>query len=124
MFPSFSPFMSGQSLGLLQQQQSILGSLPTAALLTPIISRGGSAVNVNVNVKCGSCCRHRRRRTWVFNQTTVATTWAIAHNLGDYPSVTVVDPAGHVMTADVEYVDDNNVLITFTLPVSGKAYLN
>lgn len=62
--------------------------------------------------------------TYVFTQSVAATTWNIAHNLGEFPSVDVVDSTGTVITAQVQYVDNNNVTITFDVAVSGKAYLN
>lgn len=63
-------------------------------------------------------------QTYTFNQGTPAATWTIAHNLGQYPSVTVVDSGGTVVGGDVEYIDLNNLVVSFNLPFGGKAYLN
>lgn len=51
-------------------------------------------------------------------------TWNIAHNLGKYPSVSVVDSGGNVVIGDVEHVDTNNLVLTFSSAFSGKAYCN
>ena len=59
-----------------------------------------------------------------YEQMAPATTWSINHNLGKFPSVTVVDSAGTVVGGDVTYNDANNVTLTFTAAFSGKAYLN
>lgn len=62
--------------------------------------------------------------TFVYRQSVPAAVWPIAHNLGRYPSVTVVDSAGDVCVGDVDYVDANNVTLTFSAPFSGSAFLN
>lgn len=63
-------------------------------------------------------------KTFEFNQVTAAAIWEITHNLGKYPSVTVVDSGGNVVIGDVEYTSVNALTCTFSAPFSGKAYLN
>lgn len=62
--------------------------------------------------------------TYVHNQLIPAGVWNIAHNLGKYPSVVVVDSAGTTVMGEIVYDDINNLHITFTSPFSGKAFLN
>jgi hypothetical protein len=62
--------------------------------------------------------------TFVFNQTTAASTWSITHNLGKFPSVSVVDSSNNVVIGEVEYNSNNQVTLTFASAFSGKAYLN
>lgn len=50
--------------------------------------------------------------------------WAIPHNLGKIPSVTVIDGSGNRVHGDVDYVDLNNLTITFNTAFAGTAYLN
>lgn len=50
--------------------------------------------------------------------------WEIEHNLGKFPSITVVDTSNNVIYADVTYDDLNNVTITFASSVTGYAYFN
>ena len=57
-------------------------------------------------------------------QSTPSATWSITHNLGKRPSVTVVDSGGNEWITKVEYVSDNALVIRFTAPFSGNAYLN
>lgn len=59
-----------------------------------------------------------------FFQTIPSNAWAINHNLGRFPSVTIVDSAGTQMYGAVEYIDDNNILISFSSALAGTAYLN
>jgi hypothetical protein len=62
--------------------------------------------------------------TFTFNQIVASTTWIINHNLGKFPSITVIDTAGTVVTGEYTYTDNNNVTLTFSAGFAGKAYLN
>lgn len=50
--------------------------------------------------------------------------WTINHGLSKYPSVTAVDSAGSVVVGNVNYINVNNLTITFNASFSGKAYIN
>ena len=58
------------------------------------------------------------------DQSISSDTWNITHRLGKFPSVTIVDSAGTHVVGDVQYVDISNIIITFSSPFSGIAYLN
>jgi hypothetical protein len=62
--------------------------------------------------------------TFIFNQNTVATTWNIQHNLGKFPSITVIDTGDTVVAGEYIYIDNNNVQLNFSAGFAGKAYLN
>ena len=62
--------------------------------------------------------------TFVFTQGVPATTWNIQHNLGKFPSVSVVNNNNIIMYGNTTYVDNNNLTINFSAGFSGKAYLN
>lgn len=59
-----------------------------------------------------------------FSQTVPSSRWEIEHQLDKFPSVTIVDSAGSVVVGDIEYIDSDNVVITFQSAFAGKAYLN
>jgi len=61
---------------------------------------------------------------YVHNQIVPSKTWVITHNLGKYPSVTIVDSANNVVIGEVKYDSLNQCTVTFTSEFSGKAYLN
>lgn len=63
-------------------------------------------------------------KTFVFRQQSASAQWSITHDLDKYPSVTVVDSAGTVVTGDVTYEDNSNLTVAFSAPFSGTAYLN
>lgn len=63
-------------------------------------------------------------KAFVYNQDTLSDTWNIEHNLNKFPSATVVDTGGNAVYGDCIYTDKDNLVIKFSLPVSGKAFLN
>lgn len=63
-------------------------------------------------------------KTYVFTQGVPSSTWTIEHKLGKFPSVSVVDSAKRVVNGTVDYIDDNNLTVTFSAPFSGQAFLN
>lgn len=66
--------------------------------------------------------RSATRFTW--DQSTAMAVWTVPHNTNGYPSVTVVDTLGNVVTPDISYVDANTVQITHGAAYAGKAYIN
>lgn len=62
--------------------------------------------------------------TYIHDQQTAASVWTVTHNLGKYPSVTVVDSGGNVAVGDIAYTDNNSLTITFSAAFAGKAYIN
>ena len=63
-------------------------------------------------------------KTFDFEQTIPSATWNIQHNLGKFPSITVVDTSDSVVIGEYTYIDNNNVTLNFSAPFGGKAYLN
>ena len=61
---------------------------------------------------------------YVHTQGTASNSWTINHNLGKYPSATVVDSAGSVVVGDVNYITLNQIIVNFSSSFSGKAYIN
>lgn len=62
--------------------------------------------------------------TFVFNQAVPATVWNITHNLGKFPSVSVVNSNNLLINGEITYIDDNNLTCNFSAGFAGKAYLN
>lgn len=61
---------------------------------------------------------------YTHTQSAPSSTWAVVHNLGYFPSVSVVDSGGTVVIGDVIYVSENEVSIEFSSAFGGKAYLS
>lgn len=63
--------------------------------------------------------------TFVFEQGIAVDTWVINHNLNKFPSIYVVDTAGHSQIPDdIEVNDMNTITVKFLSAFSGFAYLN
>jgi hypothetical protein len=60
---------------------------------------------------------------FVFEQMVPSSTWEITHTLGGFPSVSVVDSANTVVFGMITYIDEGQIVLTFSAPFSGKAYL-
>jgi len=81
-----------------------------------------TSVNRNVTISSGSPAN--AHATYTHTQASASSIWTITHNLNCFPSVTVVDSAGSVVTGDVEYISATVVRVTFVAAFAGKAYLN
>jgi hypothetical protein len=58
-----------------------------------------------------------------YEQTTPAYVWTITHGLGRNPSVTTSDTNGNVIFGDVAFPSIGAVIVTFSVPLAGTAYL-
>ena len=63
-------------------------------------------------------------KTYVHTQSVASNTWSITHNLGKFPSVSVVDSAENLVLGDITYTNNNSLTISFSATFSGKAYIN
>lgn len=57
-------------------------------------------------------------------QSLPAEVWTITHNLHKKPSVVITDSAGTAVEGSINYIDDNNLIVTFSAGFSGYAELN
>jgi hypothetical protein len=81
----------------------------------------GSSVNINLDL---SYIQSQTRENYVHNQQVASATWVVVHNLNKYTSVNIVDTANDIIMGEVQYNSLNQLTITFTAAISGKAYLN
>lgn len=63
-------------------------------------------------------------KTFVHDQAVPSATWTITHNLGKFPSVSVVDTQKEVYWGNVEYINSNQLKVTFSAAFAGQAFLN
>lgn len=62
--------------------------------------------------------------SYTHQQPTASATWTITHNMGRFPSISVVDSAGSIVNGVEQYTSNNELTITFNAAFSGTAYLN
>ena len=61
---------------------------------------------------------------YTHNQLASASTWTITHNLGFFPSVTVIDSGNNTVIGNVTYISENQLSVSFNATFGGKAYLS
>jgi hypothetical protein len=61
---------------------------------------------------------------FVFTQALPSAAWVIQHNLGKFPSITVVDTANTVVYGEYIFNSINQTTLNFSSAFAGKAYLN
>ena len=62
-------------------------------------------------------------RRYTHTQASANATWAIVHDLGGKPSVTIVDTSDTHVVGDVTYNSETSITVSFTAAFSGYAYL-
>lgn len=60
---------------------------------------------------------------YIHQQTLAMATWTITHSFNRIPDVTIIDNTGKVIYTDIEHPNNSTVVLTFSLPISGKALL-
>lgn len=81
----------------------------------------GEDVNILFPKKSGRLGLHD---TVIHTQGSSSDLWTVAHNMGKYPSVTVVNTSKSTIEALVTYADENNLVISVTPASAGYAYMN
>lgn len=84
------------------------------------INSGGCITRINLN----PAVTINQSSSFVFTQTAPATLWDIQHNLNMVPNVRCETLTGEDIEGVVEVVSSNQLKITFSQAVSGKAYLS
>lgn len=85
-------------------------------------ARNYQQIMTNVNIMNNSSLTPDQ--AFVYIQDEPSDKWTIQHDMKKHPSVSVVDDQGMLVMCNIQYVDINNVVITFSIPFSGNAYLN
>jgi hypothetical protein len=50
--------------------------------------------------------------------------WHIPHQMNKFPSVVVIDSSNRTVIGDVEYINENELILRFKSAFKGRAYLN
>jgi hypothetical protein len=93
------------------------GSVPVGADVIPIVQYG---VTNRISIA------QLFQKQVIFTQSSPAATWNIAHNLGKYPHVILLDSTtnpANLVVADIQYVDTDNIVVSFGSAQVGRAIL-
>ena len=63
-------------------------------------------------------------KNFIFEQAESSDVWNIIHNLNKMPSIVVVDEYNRVVTPEIEYVSNSQIIVRFNYAFKGKAFLN
>ena len=81
-------------------------------------------LSITINRQNAAPITDFRKYAHTHTQTLSSATWSVTHNLGKYPSVSIVDSAEEEVIGEVQHTDANTLVIRFSAAFSGKAYLN
>ena len=87
-------------------------------------SDAGKAVVVNSTASGVEFQEIIQDKHYAHDQGMPSQVWTINHNLNKYPSAIAVDTAKSIVVGQIDYLDLNNITITFNAAFSGEAYLN
>jgi hypothetical protein len=62
--------------------------------------------------------------TYTHDQVPLSSTWTITHNLNSFPNVVVIESGGSQVIGDIVYNSANQITLTFSAGITGKAYLS
>lgn len=79
---------------------------------------------ITLTAQDGSTIAGSFNDSYVHSQTQAAAQWTINHNLNRYPSVHIVDYNNDEVIGDLRYTTVNQVVLTFSEPFSGSAFLS
>lgn len=61
---------------------------------------------------------------YIHTQAIASSTWTVNHGLGTNPNIVIVDSSNTHLFGDVTYVSNSQVILSFSVPFSGYAYLS
>ena len=105
-----------------------IASGPTVAAVVTNGARGKSAYEVWLDEghegSAADFLNWLKQDSYKHIQSAALAEWTIYHNLGKFPSVTIVDSVDRVVYGEIDYIDENTVKVSFKAAFSGRAYLN
>lgn len=63
-------------------------------------------------------------KTYVHSQKVASDTWNVKHDLNKFPSVSVVDSANTLVVCNIDYINENELVVRSKAPFSGTCYCN
>lgn len=110
--------------GVTQDQIQKIGEAYDKSVMSIDITSTTTDRTVTLNYRDNTFTADVYKYAHIHNQASPATEWTITHNLGKYPSVSVVDSSNAEVIGEIEYLNDTSLKVKFSAAFSGKAFLN
>ena len=98
------------------------------SFITTNFNEVDSCIATNFNevflINTGGACDCDEDKTYVHSQKIASDTWNVKHDLNKFPSVSVVDSANTLVLCDIDYINENELIVRSKAPFSGTCYCN
>lgn len=111
-------------IGVTQTQIQQIGEAYDRSVMSIDVTSTNTDRTVTLNYRDTTFTADVYKYAHVHNQPSAAAQWTVTHNLGKFPSVSVVDTANTEVIGEVEHVNDTQLVIKFSAAFSGKAFIN
>lgn len=111
-------------IGLTDAQYAQLALGYNSAVTGVSVTNTNTVTTVTLNSVGNSPLVATFNYAYIHDQSTPSASWTVLHNLGKFPSVTIVDTANSEIIGEVNFVNNNTLTISFSASFSGKAYIN
>ncbi len=135
--PITLPSLPGAQIGLIDPASGLAIVDPATGLPLAAVSAGSTAQTGSSAVTTSAAVTQSTTSTastgtgststaltYNYPQQVAESVWSIQHNLNSYPAIVVIDTAGDYVEGSINYDSLNHVTITFSVPLSGIAYLS
>lgn len=113
-----------KTFGLSQDQLDNIAAAYAKTVTGLEVTRTETVETIHLLTRDGQSFSTSFNYAYIHIQATASASWVIVHNLGKYPSVSIVDSAGSEVIGEVIYNSKNQLTVSFSAAFSGKAYLN
>ena len=113
-----------QKVGLSQTDLDNIAAAYNQTVTEVAVTRSETTQTITLTRRDNSTIYASFQYAYVHTQAVPAASWSITHNLGKYPSVSIVDSANSEVIGEVVYNTNNQLTVSFSAAFSGKAYLN
>lgn len=113
-----------QKIGISQTELDKITAAYNDTITAIAVTRSETTQTITLTKRDSSTIYASFQYAHVHTQAIPAISWEITHNLGKFPSVSIVDSANSEVIGEVVYNSNNQLTVSFSAAFSGKAYLN
>lgn len=111
-------------VGITQEQLDWLVEAYNRSVMGIDITQNNTDRTVTLNYRDNTSISDSFKFAHIHTQNQASSQWTITHNLGKFPSVSIVDSAEEEVIGEVQHNNNNSLTVKFTAAFSGKAYIN